>query len=117
MCNPGVRALDTPASREASSQGFCRTAQGGLLMSGPGERTAPLGNGYGRILSTEVKQTERDISHFTAQHSAWSTSHRSPHLQNFYPFPNWHTDPKRIGVPHVPFPRQFYAPACSRGLM
>lgn len=92
---PGVRALDTPASRAASSQGFCRTAQGGLLMSGPGECTAPLGDGYGRILSTEVKQTERDISHFTAQHSAWSASHCSPHLQNFYPFPNWHSDPKR----------------------
>lgn len=96
---PGVRALDTPASRAASSQGFCRTAQGGLLTSGPGERAAPLGDGYGRTWSTEVKETEHDISHLTAQHSAWSASHRRPHLQNFYPFPNWHSDPMRQEFP------------------
>lgn len=105
---PGVRMLDTSASRVASSQGFCRTAQGGLLTSGPGESTAPLGDGCGRILSTEVKQTERDISHFTAQHSAWSAStlcsHRRPHLQNFYPFPKQHSDPMRQEFTTCPSP-------------
>lgn len=105
---PGVKMLDTSASRVASSQGFCRTAQGGLLTSGLGESTAPLGDGCGRILSTEVKQTERDISHFTAQHSAWSAStlcsHHCPHLQNLYPFPKWHSDPMRQEFTTCPSP-------------
>ena len=100
---PRVRALDTSASRAASSQGFCRTAQGRPLTSGPGDSTAPLGDGCGRILSTEVRQTEHDVSHFTAQHSAWSAStlcsHSRPQLQNFYPFPNWHSDPLRQEFP------------------
>lgn len=59
---PGVRALDPSASRAASSQGFHVTWAGPDIRPWGEPCTAPLGDGCGRILSTEVRQTERDVS-------------------------------------------------------